>query len=160
MNKNIALFCLIISLGFTQIQAQDKSYLKIDFKKSKDIQIDNFKKFSFQDKNNNSKSGKIKILNDSQFCFVNYFLDPIGPVYNLKDIHKVFAQGSNGMKYKIPTAAAIGIALFIPGGIYFLIIREAVRQVKLKRNKQNGSLSGWVDESYFEAKIITNYPQV
>ena len=39
MNKRIALFCLIISLGFTQIQAQDKSSLNIDFKNKKDIQI-------------------------------------------------------------------------------------------------------------------------
>ena len=57
MNKTIAVFCLIISLGLTQIQAQDKSYLNIDFKNKKDIQIDNFKKFSFQDKNNNTQSG-------------------------------------------------------------------------------------------------------
>lgn len=159
MNKTIAVFCLIISLGLTQIQAQDKSYLNIDFKNKKDIQIDNFKKFSFQDKNNNTQSGKIKILNDSQFYFVNYFLEPVGETYHINDIHKVFIQGSNGMKYKIPALAAIGITLFIPGGIYFLVIREAVRKIKLRKNRQNASLNGWVDKTNFEAKILIYYPQ-
>ena len=63
------------------------------------------------------------------------------------------------MKYKIPALAAIGITLFIPGGIYFLVIREAVRKIKIRKNRQNASLNGWVDKTNFEAKIISYYPQ-
>jgi hypothetical protein len=154
MNKRIALFCLIISLGFTQIQAQDKSSLNIDFKNKKDIQIDNFKKFSFQDKNNNTQTGKIKILNDSQFCFVNYFLEAVGPTFNLSDINKVYVEG-NKKRYKIPVLGVIGISM-VPGGIYFLIIREILRKKRV--DKPNG-LNGWVDQNNFDAKIVIEYPQ-
>ena len=155
MNKKIALIGLFFVLFLGTLQGQNNRYLLIDFAEQSDQTINNYQHFSFQTADNKTKSGKISILNDSQFCFVNYFLEPVGPIYTVDDIHQIFVKGKGVMKYKISTGATIAIALLIPGGIYFLLIREAVRQIKRKRNLNNEIQSGWQNKQHFKAKIIT-----
>ena len=154
MNKLIVFLSFILALSTNHVKAEDQKYLIIDFETQKDVKVENYKKFFFEDKKGDIQTGKIKILNDSQFCFVNYFLEAVGPTFNLSDINKVYVEG-NKKRYKIPVLGVIGISM-IPGGIYFLIIREILRKKRV--DKPNG-LNGWVDQNNFDAKIVIEYPQ-
>lgn len=156
MNKLLLILSFILTFNVNQVKADDQKYLIIDFKNQSDIKIENFKKFYFEDINGKIQTGKVKILNDSQFCFVNYFLESTGPTFNLSDINKVYVE-ANKRHYRIPALAVVGISL-IPGGLYFLIIREIVRKKRVEKPNPN-ALNGWVDKTNFKAKIVGNYPQ-
>jgi len=154
MNKIILILSFILAFNINPVKAEEQKYLIIDFESQKDIKVENYKKFFFEDTKGNTQTGKIKIINDSQFCFVNYFLEAVGPTFNLSDINKVYVEG-NKKKYKIPVLGVVGI-LMIPGGFYFLIIREILRKKRVDKPK---GLNGWVDKSHFDAKIAIEYPQ-
>ena len=160
MNKLILILSFLLTFGTIELSAQDNRYIKIELKNNKVITIENYKNFSFKDKGNIKRDGKIKILNDSQFCFVNYFLEPVGPTYNSNDIYQInLGQSKILGARKISAPVAIAFALFIPGGIYYLIIREVVRKTRGKQNSNSSTLEGWVDNKNFKAKIVIEYPQ-
>jgi hypothetical protein len=154
MNKLLVFISFILAFNINPVKAEEQKYLIIDFESQKDIKVENYKKFFFEDRKGNTQTGKIKIINDSQFCFVNYFLEVTGPTFNLSDINKVYVEG-NKKRYKIPVLGVIGISM-LPGGIYFLIIREILRKKRVDKPK---GLNGWVDQSNFNAKIVIEYPQ-
>ena len=161
MNKILLILSFIITFGTIELSAQDNRYIKIELKDNKVITIENYKNFSFKDRGNIKRNGKIKILNDSQFCFVNYFLERVGPTFTANDVNQIFLGQSKilGVR-KISAPTAIAVALFIPGGLYYLIIREAVRLSRKKPLSKNSGLEGWVDNKNFKVKIVVDYPQV
>lgn len=160
MNKLLLILSFILSIGAHDLQAQDKKYLKIELKNQNVITIENYKSFSFKDRGNILRKGKILILNDSQFCFVNYFLEPVGPTFGTNDISQINLGKEKILGVsKISAPTAIAVALFIPGGIYYLIIREAVRLSRKKPISKNSGLEGWVDNKNFKVKIVVDYPQ-
>ena len=160
MNKLLLILSFILTNGAIELSAQNNRYIKVELKNQNVITVENYKNFSFKDRGGVTRKGKIKILNDSQFCFVNYFLEPVGPTYNSNDIYQINLGKEKILgASKISENAAIAIALFIPGGLTYLLIREAVRLLRKKPISKYGGLEGWVDNKNFKVKIIVDYPQ-
>ncbi len=112
--------------------------------------VKNYDKFSFRDSSGKQHSGKIALLNDSQFYFVNYFYERIGRTFHTNEVYALYFPGKRWRK--ISTVEVILISLFLPGGVYYLIIREVVRQFSKKEDRK---LKGWINSSGYRITIET-----
>lgn len=110
--------------------------------------IKNYDKFIFRDSSGKLHSGKIALLNDSQFCYVNFFYERSGRIFHTKEISELYFPGKHWRKFN--AAEVVLISLFIPGGIYYLIIREVVRQFS-KKDEQH--LNGWINSANYRILI-------
>lgn len=133
MNKTITFtFLLLIGLLPMRSIAKDSTYQMFIYSGEKLMnKVKNFDKFDFDDTAGNQRSGRIKMINDSQFYFVNYFYERGSRNYHLNEIeelsglnnkNKLAAAGKQRTYISAPTA--ILVSLFVPFGAYVLLFRE------------------------------------
>lgn len=152
--KHFALLGLLVCLSAFSLQGQKSTrYISIKSDSVELQKIESYKNFTFIDSSGKMKKGKIVILNDSQFSFVNFFMEPIGKIYNISDV-KEFYIPETKMR-KLSATQVVLIAFFIPGGIYYLLIREIVRVVKKDKNKSQIA-TGWLKMKEYSI-CIENY---
>lgn len=139
---------LFLMTGFIAPAQNNTRSMKIRKDSTVIKNIKNYDKFSFKDSSGKLHSGKIALLNDSQFCFVNYFYERSGKIFNTSEISELYFPGKRWRKFN--ATEVVLISLFIPGGVYYLIIREVVRQFS---KKEDDHLNGWINSSNYRISI-------
>ncbi|HEY1047780.1 MAG TPA: hypothetical protein VGF79_15170 [Bacteroidia bacterium] len=136
MNKAIAIIVFVfLSLISYDLSAKDSTYQMVIYRGENIIStLKNYDKFDFDDTSGNQISGRIKMINDSQFYFVNYFYERrsrdyhLNEIKNLVGINQMNKSGKKRMYISAPTA--ILVALFVPFGAYYLLFREIYLTIK------------------------------
>jgi hypothetical protein len=93
-------------------------------------------------------------LNDSVFYEVNSFNERSGEYMPINSIQEVYSGNQKFWGFRrISALGAVAITMFIPGGFYFLVIREIFRKSEIK--KRPGQ-NGWINKKDFSLKVYTN----
>ena len=150
------LYCLIVLtvLSMGSAFANNKSYLMITFKDNKHMVVESFSKFKFKDDKQNVHQGRFMFLNDSVFYAVNSFNERAGAYMPINSIQEVYSGNQKFWGFRrISAVGAVAITMFIPGGFYFLVIREIFRKSEIK--KRPGQ-NGWINKKDYSLKVYTN----
>lgn len=130
MNKTIKIACILL-FGLLPILsfAKDSTYQMVIYKGETIIKtLKNYDKFDFDDTSGIQRSGRIKMINDSQFYFVDYFYERKSRDFHINEIDELLGtynlNKSGKKRMYISAPAAILISLFVPLGFYYLVFRE------------------------------------
>ena len=148
------LLILCLGLNLSAVYAHQKSYLMVSLPNNKTMMVESFKKFKFKDQHQNIHQGRFLFLNDSIFYQVNSFNEREGSYLSIKSIEDIYTGDQKFWGFRhISVLGAAAITVFIPGGAYFLIIREVFRRSELKKN---AAKQGWINKSSFTLKVYTS----
>lgn len=160
MNKTIAIivFVLLVLISF-ELSAKDSTYQMVIYRGETVIStFKNFDKFDFDDTSGNQKSGRIKMINDSQFYFVNYFYERGSRTYHLNEIKELVGinrmNKTGGKRMYISAPTAILVALFVPFGAYYLLFREIY--LTIKEGPGHSKRKERIETSLGDIKIVIN----
>lgn len=138
--KTAALFYMLLFVNQSMAQSRPSYQLVVYEDSSKIKSIKNFQKLEYIDTAGSLHSGKVYFYNDSQFCFVDYFLEPKSDTISLKSIKKLSVkmnlekkQSKGGLFKRRYYNAGTVILVCLIGNIYgagFLIIREVYLTIK------------------------------
>jgi hypothetical protein len=129
---------------------QTNRYLEIEHENGYNAKYKNGEKISFKDTFSNLKSGKLYIINDSEFVFLNYFNESTNDTFKTKsigsmkiDMSNMALGGEKRNKRFIPLGAIIVCAFFVPAAsIVFLILNSTHPRNK---NIDSNKYSTWID---------------
>jgi hypothetical protein len=138
LTKTIASLCFLIIVFKSNAQTRPSYQLNVYEDSVKIKSIKNFQKLEYIDTLGALHTGKVYFYNDTQFCFVDYFLEPKTDTIGLNSIKKLGAKmnvgnnkGSNSKRNYVSVEKVILICLLtnIYGATY-LLIRELYLTIK------------------------------
>lgn len=147
MNKIFGIIFFIYGCSFNLCLAQSTPNLfEISLKNGELVEIMNAEKFNFVLKNGHEFSGKVCILNDTQFCYYNYFNEAGSDTFNIKDVSDINLKGATE-KYKIRPLLVIAGVLIIP----VITIPVVIYKLVAKKN-----VHYWISKDEYSIKIRIN----
>lgn len=160
MSKTFKIIIVFFFLLNNSVIAQTKRFLEVEYNNSSGSYYIG-EKFTFKDTNGNLKSGKLYIINDSQFVFLNYFNETSGDTFNAKSIGsmkmtKSTSNASDNIRTRrfIPLGAIIACAFIVPYvSVTFLVLNSTHPRGK-SNAKSSNSYTSWVKRNELKISII------
>ncbi len=144
MKKILSFIFIALLIKFNTLYSQGNTIkvTVIDAQEEFNFKYKSTMKFIYKD--GEKYSGKINLLNDSQFCFIDFFGDPNSIVFNIKDLSHVFLEYRNDDAVKkirnkrfIPLGVILAVALPMPLlAVSFLIVNAIKPRHKVYKSEE------------------------